>query len=411
MKKIISLLLVLVMALGIFAACTPETGSGEGKYAGVEIVYWSMWNSTEPQAQVIKEAAAAFEKETGAKVTIEWKGRDIQKIISAALEQGEKIDLFDDDYQRIANTYVKYTADLTEMAKAAGYTGYECLNNQVKAWTDGKLNSIVEQPQVGGVFYNKDTFVKAGIEKAPTTWAEFLDVCAKLKAAGVAPLALDAAYTNFTYYYHLVRHLGEPAIAELAKNGGWANNDAAVKAAQEIVDLVKAGYMAEGAPDEYPSGQNKLGNGQAAMVVCANYVTAEVDGVYGAQNWGMFNYPTVEGSDNAVAYAGANSFAITSYSKNQQAAFDFIMKITTGEFDQKMADTAGHIPCDTNNTCTKLPGAIEALKASDSIMSWCDSIRAKEDLMPSFKELTAKLYAGEFESGKAFCEAMDALYN
>ena len=423
MKKIIALLLALVMALSL-AACgasekpapteapktdAPATEAPAAPAEAKTITYWSMWNSEEPQGQVIQEAAAAYEAQTGVKVNIEWKGRDINTILAASLEAGEKIDMFDDDYQRIGSSYAAHTADLTEMAAAAGYKGYDCFNNQVIKWA-GCLNSIVEQPQVGGVFYIKDAFETAGVSE-PTTWDEFLAVSEGLKAAGVAPMAMDAAYSNFTYYYHLVRHLGEDVIADLSANGGWAQNAEAVAAAQEIVDYVNAGYMADGAPDEYPSGQNKLGTGEAAMVVCANYVTAEINGVFGEQNWGLFNYPTVSGSTNTAAYAGANSFAIAAYSENKQEAFDFIMLLTTGEFDQKMADTATQIPCDPTNTApAALTGTIETLLAAEEPMTWCDSIRAKEDLMPSFKDLTARLYAGEFATGEAFCAAMDALY-
>ena len=83
------------------------------------------------------------------------------------------------------------------------------------------------------------------------------------------------------------------------------------------------------------------------MVVLANYVTSEVNNAVGAElNWGLFNYPAVDGGvDNAAAYAGSNSVAISSYCANPQAAFDFIMFLTTGEYDQMMADTAGPDPC------------------------------------------------------------------
>ena len=88
------------------------------------------------------------------------------------------------------------------------------------------------------------------------------------------------------------------------------------------------------------------------MVVCANYVAPEVNNNSGTEiNWGMFNYPAVEGgADPSNAYAGANSLAITKYSENAQAAFDFLMFLTSGEFDQKMADTADQIPADPSNT-------------------------------------------------------------
>ena len=62
------------------------------------IVYWSMWEEDEPQADVIREAAEAYEEATGISVEIQWKGRGIQSLIGPALDAGEQIDLFDDDY-------------------------------------------------------------------------------------------------------------------------------------------------------------------------------------------------------------------------------------------------------------------------------------------------------------------------
>lgn len=450
MKKIVSLLMVSALSLSILAGCgsTPadntqadnssqstasqteetakteepakeETTEGEeaatdGKsYEGVELTMWSMWTSSEPQAQVVQEAADAFGEQTGAKITIEWKGRDINQVLSASLEAGDKFDIFEDDYQRIANVYGDYTYDLTDMAKAVDYDSfsYPCLNNQVIAWK-GNLNSIVEQPQVGGIFYDKDAFETAGVTAEPKTWAEFLDVCQKLKDSGVGPIAQDTAYCDFAFYHQLVRHLGEEKIEEIATNGGWTGSDAEV-AAQEIIDLIDAGYFVDGAPDEFPSSENKIGLGLATMIVCANYVTAEVNNNTGTEvNWGLFNYPAVEnGADDTSAYAGANSLAVTSYSENPQAAFDFIIFLTTGEFDQKMADTAQQIPADNRNTApAALTGTIETLLSAEAPMTWCNALNMNEDKKTSFKSIITELFEGKYATGAEFCEAMDALY-
>ncbi len=373
MKKILSVLLAAVMVLGLLAGCAdkpvetnnppasnppasqPADDSSEpaGKqYDGVELTMWSMWSSGEPQANVIEAAKAAFEEQTGAKITIEFKGRDVNKVLAASLEAQDNIDIIEDDYKRIGTVYNKFTYDLTEMAKAANYDSfsYKCFNDQSIAWA-GYLNAITEQPNIGGIFYDKDAFENAGITAEPKTWAEFLDACQKLKDAGVGPLAQDSAYCDFAFYHTLVRYLGEAKIEELTMNGGWSGT-AAEQAAQDIIDLRNAGYLADGAPDEFPSSQNKIGFGQAAMVICADYVTAEVNGNTGTQvNWGLFNYPAVDGgADNGAAYMGANSLAITSYSKNPQAAFDFILFLTTGEYGQKLADEAHQIPADSRNT-------------------------------------------------------------
>ena len=174
MKKILSLILASVMVLALLAGCgggnnnknsggqdaggnnsqndagaqnpdNQDGGSGK-QYDGVELTMWSMWNSDEPQGQVIQEAIAAFEEQTGAKISVEWKGRSINEILSASLESGEKFDIFEDDYQRIANIYKDYTYDLTDMAAAVNYDSfsYPCFNNTVIGWA-GFLNSIAEQ--------------------------------------------------------------------------------------------------------------------------------------------------------------------------------------------------------------------------------------------------------------------------
>ena len=437
MKKLMALLLAAVMVLAMLAGCSntggnetkapetnpPETQSGtdeskapEGgdkKYEGVELTMWSMWSSGEPQANVIEAAKAAFEEQTGAKITIEFKGRDVNKVLAASLEAQDNIDIIEDDYKRIGTVYNKFTYDLTEMAKAANYDSfsYKCFNDQSIAWA-GYLNAITEQPNIGGIFYDKDAFENAGITAEPKTWAEFLDACQKLKDAGVGPLAQDSAYCDFAFYHTLVRYLGEAKIEELTMNGGWSGT-AAEQAAQDIIDLRTAGYLADGAPDEFPSSQNKIGFGQAAMVICADYVTAEVNGNTGTQvNWGLFNYPAVDGgADNGAAYMGANSLAITSYSKNPQAAFDFILFLTTGEYGQKLADEAHQIPADSRNTApADLNGTIETLQAAVSPMTWCASLSVNADLKDTIKSMCTELFEGKYADGAAFCAALDALY-
>lgn len=270
--------------------------------------------------------------------------------------------------------------------------------------TQDAVQKMIEQ-----IFYNKDVFDACGITETPKTWDEFLTVCQTIKDNGYEPLALDGAYANFNFYNHLVRHLGEDAIAELGKNGGWADNEAAVTAAQEIIDFVNAGYLAEGAPDAYPASQTKVGLGTAAMVVCANYVTSEVDAAVGEPvNWGFFNYPEVEGNVDASAYAGANSLAISSSCENPQAAFDFIMTIVTGTCGQELVDKGGQIPADTRLKESVLAGSVETLKNTTTPMSWCGSLNTL-DGWSSIKSSMIELFEGKYATGADYCAYLDTL--
>lgn len=418
-RKMIGALLSVAMIIGLAAGCGSDAKNGAegagGKYSGVELTYWSSWSNTEPQGKALQAIADAFEEETGATINIEWKGRDIKNIISAALEAEEKIDMFEEDYTRICKNYSEYLADLTEMAEEANYSdiSYQILNDQVVEWA-GFLCCLAEQPHVGGVFYNQDLFDKAGINTTPKTWDEFIMVCQKLVDAGYQPLALDSTYAPFFFGYHLARTIGEDQVAQLSKNGGWSDEPGAVKAAQEMIELVKAGYLAEGAPDEYPASQNKIGLTQdVAMVVCANYVTSEVNNTSGTElNWGLFNYPAVENGVNAdSAYVGSNSIAITKYSDNKQAAFDFALYLTTGEYGQKLADEADQIPADPTNVApTSQNGTIEVLENAKEPLSWNMGLNENADLISPISEVIIKLYEGEYDTGEEVTEALDALY-
>ena len=221
MKKLLALILATVMVLGLVACggnggeettAAPVETTGEAPAESTaapaeptdEIVYWSMWTENEPQGIVIKEAAAAYEAATGVHVNIEWKGRDITQVLKAALDAGENVDVFDDDFQRVSTQFAANCLSLEEMAKAAGYDDFAvpALPNAVRSWA-GELVCIPYQPYTSGIFYTQSSFDAAGITAEPQTWAEFLEVCQKLKDAGYTPLAQDDAYTRYTFGFVL----------------------------------------------------------------------------------------------------------------------------------------------------------------------------------------------------------------
>lgn len=375
MKKVLSTILAALLAAGALSACqsapassgtesTPESKaeestaeeskaeSGDAATSDITLTYWSMWNSTEPQAIAIQEAIDAYTAETGIKVEVQWNGRDTQQqTIQAALDSQTAIDLFDEDFQRVSTQYNKNCLNLEDMAAAVGYEDYAvaALSAAVRNWA-GELIAIPYQPYTSGVFYNKAAFTAAGIEKEPETWDEFLEVCQKLKDAGYVPLVQDDAYVLYTYGFQLARYIGQDAVKELALNGGWSQSAEAKKAADDIANLVSQGYI-DGL-DVYPKGENRIGFEEAAMVVNASWVPSEITNNTDCDlEWGMFNYPAVEGGkdSNTVANIGAQAFAIPSYSEHPQEAFDLITKITSGEFDAKMAMASNGIPADTRN--------------------------------------------------------------
>ena len=70
------------------------------------LVYWSMWEATEPQGQVIQEAVDAYTEQTGVKVDLQFKGRTGQREgLEPALSAKQQIDLFDEDVNRVNGSW------------------------------------------------------------------------------------------------------------------------------------------------------------------------------------------------------------------------------------------------------------------------------------------------------------------
>ena len=367
------------------------------------IVYWSMWESTEPQGQAIQEAVDAYMAETGVKVDLQFKGRTgNREALQPALDGGTQIDMFDEDIDRVNGMYADYLMDLEELAKGNDYeaTANAALMAACREAGGGTLKTIPYQPNIFAFFYNKALFEQAGIEKEPTTWAEFLDVCQKLKDAGITPMTMDDAYATCVIGYHLARLVGEERVKEIVNNGEW-DDPAVLQMAKDIEDLATKGYFSEMVGSNvWPAGQNsELAVGTAAMYLNGSWLPNEVKAMTGPDfQWGCFAYPAVENGVNGpeTNNFGAQVFAINKDSKMSKEAFDLITYITKGEYDKKLADLSVGIPADTTNAewpemvaCAK-----PAMDASTARFTWACGVESNVDMTPVIKENFIKLMAG-----------------
>ena len=347
----------------VLMLATSVTGSAvfaqEEELSEPRIVYWSMWEEEEPQAEIIQEAAEAYEAATGISVEIEWKGRTINELIGPALDAGEEIDLFDDDYQRMAQEHNCYLTELKEMADTVDYETHimPVLLEQIRGWGEGELLAMPYQPYITGIWYNKDLWQEAGLtqEDIPQTWEKLVKVCRKIKNGdnGLSPMSCDSAYVNLLYGYQLARYIGQEKLAQVIHDCTWEQIPEALQAAKDIQMLFFAGYMSPDSPAEHPEGQNEVGDGEAVMVLQGSWAPNEVSEETGSDDeWGFFPWPAVnDGTDGTEGImVGAQGFGVTKNSQMKQEAFDFAYSICTGEMDMKMTDKVNSVPADTDNT-------------------------------------------------------------
>lgn len=210
MKKVIALVLASVLLSGIFAGCganpssnntAPSAGSTAGNVTSASTegssdsstskknitITFGSHQSGLPSSGIVQKIAQEYEQKTGVKIDFQitpdaqWKD-----VIKTKLATGEAPDMFCVDTGTLEQEYhvSKNCADLTNeswvsrMDKTA--IPMVTVNDKVYA---------ISFPgyKVWWYYYNKKMFSDLGL-KAPTSYQEFKDVCAKIKATGVTPI-------------------------------------------------------------------------------------------------------------------------------------------------------------------------------------------------------------------------------
>ena len=420
-RRILGTAVVLLSSLALFAcggkneeAKPAETTKAEGteaQKADAEkteassdgLVYWSMWEATEPQGQVLKEAVEAFTAETGIPVDVQFKGRTgIREGLQPALDAGTNIDLFDEDIDRVNKTWGDYLLDLEELAKANDYekTANAGLINACREVGGGTLKSIPYQPNVFAMFYNQEIFDKAGVTEVPKTWEELDAACAKIKEAGFAPITSDDAYILSSFGYHLSRINGYEKASEIVKEGKW-DDPSVLEVAKAYEDFAKKGYFSEQiASNVWPAGQNQeLALGTAAIYLNGSWLPNEVKDITGEDfNWGCFSYPAVKDGKDGVEASnyGAQVFAINKKSTKAEDAFKLIQFFTKGKYDEKLSQESLGIPADSDNKDwpKQLANVRPVMEELKTRYPWAASAEDNVDMTPILKENFMKLCGG-----------------
>jgi raffinose/stachyose/melibiose transport system substrate-binding protein len=410
MKRFIVILISILAVLSVFSACVK---SGE-----VKLVYWSMWNEAEPQGRVIAQAAQAFTRETGVPVEINFNGRDIRMTLQPALDAGETIDIFDEDIERVANTWGNYLLPLdTYITQFYSTTGgrfyYQVVNSTLldlaRELGGGSVKNIPYQPMAYVVMYNKDLFARAGIVSPPQTWDEMLDACAKLKAIGTAGFTVDDAYMACLFGYTMNRLVGLDATLAMVRNNDFSGPQV-LRFGQIWENMARNGYItASSAANVWPQGQiNDFAAGKAAMYLNGTWLPNEIRGNAPDMNWGSFAFPAIDPAGDGI-YAnnfGAQSFGINKNTKYPELAFRFIVWLTTGEWDVTLAEETIGIPVANDS---KWPDALSEAKAvvdnTTKRLPWAVGMEDTAEINAKIKENFARLIKGDYNA-RQFAEAM-----
>jgi len=236
------------------------------------------------------------------------------------------------------------------------------ITNDVKPWisqigtaagnwqVNGKQYGIPYNLGVVGFWYNKDFFTKAGISSPPTTWDEFLADTGKLKAAGIAPIAIggkDRWPDAFYWDYLAVRECSKSVLKQVSVD--YKLTDPCwVAAGNKIKQLLDAspfnnGFLATPAQQGAGSSAGLLANGKAAMELQGQWDPGVMQGLTPDQKGlgdklGWFPFPDLsDGKGTKGAALGGGDGYSCSWKAPRAACADFLKYLVSADVQKRWA--------------------------------------------------------------------------
>jgi ABC-type glycerol-3-phosphate transport system substrate-binding protein len=213
-----------------------------------------------------------------------------------------------------------------------------------------------------GIFYNEVLFKRAGIERPPRTWPEFIAVCEKVKAAGIHPLTADMEnYSDVWMTWLIYRALGPEAwqgtIAGVPSAGPgrprvsdppWT--DARYREVFSQIRLLRdRGYFDRAfAGSAWPAAQRAFASGSAAMMLNGSWLVQELGGYEEAASartfkLSCFSFPQWPGGrpqDQTAALAGTGGVIVCRQGKATGHAIELVKYLSARDHPDMVHENA-----------------------------------------------------------------------
>ncbi|MFF4341290.1 extracellular solute-binding protein [Kitasatospora sp. NPDC001540] len=348
------------IAMGIALAVTGCAGSDGGGSGGSSDgkVTLTLWENAQPGpgAEYWKTAGAAYEAlHPNVKINIQTiQNEDLDGKLQTALNSGSAPDIFlqrgGGKMQAMVQAGQVQALDLTDADKAnagaAGIAGYSI---------DGKVYAMPVDTQPEGIYYSKDLFQQAGITTPPTTMPELQDAVAKLKAIGVAPIAVgakDAWPAAHWYYNFALRECSQDTLKKAAQSLKF--DDACwTKAGEDLASFLKVepfqqGFLTTSSQQGAGSSAGMIANHKAGMELMGNWDPGVIASLTADQkplpDLGWFPFPAVPGGqgDPAAIMGGLDGFSLSK--KAPKEALDFLRFLVSTDQQKAYAKAFVAIP-------------------------------------------------------------------
>ncbi|MER3553973.1 MAG: ABC transporter substrate-binding protein [Meiothermus sp.] len=308
----------------------------------------TFWSWRVEDKDFYDDIAKQFEAKTGIKVVYTpYKNTEYNTILASALAAGSGPDIIHTraygGLAQLADAGYLLPVDNKQIPGLGKFS--PTLLNAARGFKEDTKKKIYGVPfatQSLGFFYNKDLLTKAGITSLPETWPDFKAALAKIKAAGIVPIANGPKDgVSLEQIFGVIGPMfygGTDYFRDLTAGKKTFVDDGFIKGLEEtaaLKDFFPPNYAGIG----YPEGRTLFTNGGAAF-----FVTGGFDIAYFRENNPKLNFgfmpapPLTRGGRTYVATFADGNFSINAKSKNLEAAIKFLSFLATPEFGQQFTE-------------------------------------------------------------------------
>jgi len=327
MKKILALLLILALSISMFAACSSDNNANEAANTTSEAANTSTEEAKEDdkEEQITLRIYAQY-SDDDTKVPYDYAVAELAKAYPnvtleldiQAQDDGQKLQTYAatgnlPDIFQVGSTQIETFKEsgnilvLDDYAKSTGFLdkAHPSAENIIYN-ADGHIYAF---PYAGNElvmwYYNKAIFEEYGVE-VPETYEELLEAIKVFNENDIIPMSIFAKekWITTAMYDVLATRFAPEGITKLDAGMGKASEDAYVKAAETMQELVEAGMFPQGATNlNYDQAASLFYEGKAAMFLNGQW---EIEGSTDklGENADWMWYPVMPGYE-------ANKFALS----------------------------------------------------------------------------------------------------
>ncbi|GGW92395.1 sugar ABC transporter substrate-binding protein [Streptomyces chartreusis] len=316
-------------------------------------------SSGDAETKAVKDAAAAYSKESGNSVTV-----DVAKDINQQLAQSFAGHKPPDAFYVNSDQFANYAKGGSLHAYGDQVEDVDDFSEQLRAsfTYDGKLVCLPKDTSTLALAINTDLWKGAGLTARdyPTTWAQLKAVAAKLTSGKVTGLVTNGEYARVGVF--------------MKEAGGWitdadqtkmtADSAQNAEALAYVRSLLKSGSMKYANQVDANWGGEALGKGKAAMTIEGNWLTGGMKADYPDVKYTVVPLPAGPSGKGTLAFS--QCWGVAKDSAHQAAAVDLVKYLTTSAQQVKNADAFGVMPSRTS-------AQAEYAKQNPSAKAWVDA--------------------------------------